>query len=123
MTLPQLGHRIKSGWPPGEYWSDRDVWDRRHTGYGEGSYSAREPRGMAKEREHQRKFRMTDTDWTEVRWAVQVRGDRSVSYIIRTLLTQYVQETKMMARQARVRQRSEHHDGARRSPPGSRPGP
>jgi hypothetical protein len=80
---------------------------------------------VAKEREHQRKFRMTDSDWAQVVWAVRVRGDRSVSYIIRTLLRQYVQETKMMVRQARAQQRSEQREGTERRPrrPDLRHGP
>ena len=65
------------------------------------------------------KVRMTDEEWADAKWAVEWRGDPSVSHIIRTFLRSYVRDAKAAARlqEARRRahqQRSEPRDGTSR---------
>lgn len=55
--------------------------------------------------------------WERAKWAVKVRGDRSVSHIIRVFLTQYVQDTeKMVARKGRSNRGANREQGSNQRP-------
>lgn len=58
-----------------------------------------QPARPRREREPLRNVRVPDELWDDAKWAVALRGDASVSHIVRVALDRYVADTRR--RQAR----------------------